>query len=112
MTVDYRLLTDYYQNTVSEYWYSRWLFERAVAAIYLVAFIAAAKQFVPLLGEHGLEPVGRWVQAVPFRASPSLLYFFPKDNVFRACAWLGIALSIAALSSLPPDDWPADLFPR
>jgi len=101
LTVDYRLLTDYYQNTVSEYWYSRWLFERAVAAIYLVAFIAAAKQFVPLLGEHGLEPVGRWVQAVPFRASPSLLYFFPKDHVFRACAWLGIALSIAALSSLP-----------
>ena len=51
-------------GSMSEYWYSRWLFERALAAIYLVAFIAAAKQFVPLLGEHGLEPVGRWVQAV------------------------------------------------
>ena len=86
---------------MSEYWYSRWLFERALAAIYLVAFIAAAKQFVPLLGEHGLEPVGRWVQAVPFRASPSLFYLFPKDNVFRACAWLGVALSVFALSSFP-----------
>jgi hypothetical protein len=32
---------------MSEYWYSRWLFERALAAIYLAAFIAAAKQFVP-----------------------------------------------------------------
>src|SRR3954470_19188443 len=86
---------------MSGYWYSRWLFERAVAAVYLVAFIAAARQFVPLLGEHGLEPVGRWVQAVPFRASPSLFYFFPKDNVFRAAAWLGIALSVFALTSLP-----------
>jgi len=98
---DSRLATDYYQDTVSEYWYSRWLFERALAALYLVAFIAAAKQFVPLLGEHGLEPVGRWVQQVPFRASPSLFYFFPKDSAFRAAAWIGIALAIAALSSFP-----------
>ena len=85
---------------MSEYWYSRWLFERALATIYLAAFIAAAKQFVPLLGEHGLEPVGRWVQALPFRASPSLFYLFPKDNAFYACAWLGVALSVFALSSL------------
>jgi lipase maturation factor len=86
---------------VSEYWYSRWLFERALAAIYLVAFIAAARQFVPLVGEHGLEPVGRWVEAVPFRSSPSLFYFFPTDSVFNAGAWLGIALSVFALTSLP-----------
>jgi Lipase maturation factor len=86
---------------VSEYWYSRWLFERALAAIYLVAFIAALRQFVPLLGEQGLQPVGPWVQAVPFRASPSLFYFLPKDNAFRAGAWLGIALAVFALSSIP-----------
>src|ERR1044071_6046701 len=86
---------------MAEYWYSRWLFERALAALYLVAFIAAAKQFVPLLGEHGLEPVGRWINAVPFRSSPSLFYFIPKDYAFRAAAWLGIGLSIIALSSLP-----------
>jgi len=86
---------------MTEYWYSRWLFERALAAIYLVAFLAAVRQFVPLLGEHGLEPVGRWVQAVPFRASPSLFYLFPRDQAFRACAWFGVALSICALSSFP-----------
>jgi hypothetical protein len=98
---DWRPATDYHENTVSEYWYARWLFERALAAIYLVAFIAAARQFVPLLGEHGLEPVGRWVAAVPFRSSPSVFYFFPKDSVFTAGAWLGIALSVFALTSLP-----------
>jgi hypothetical protein len=86
---------------MTEYWYSRWLFERALAGIYLFAFIAAAVQFVPLLGEHGLAPVGRWVQLVPFRSSPSLFYFFPKDAAFRAGAWLGVALSLLALSSLP-----------
>ncbi len=86
---------------MAEYWYSRWLFERALAAIYLVAFMAAAAQFVPLLGERGLEPVGRWVQQVPFRASPSLFYLFPHDAAFRVGAWLGIALAACALSTIP-----------
>ena len=86
---------------MTEYWYSRWVFERALAAIYLVAFTAAATQFVPLLGERGLEPVGRWIQQVPFRASPSLFYFAPRDSIFRACAWFGVGLSLFALSSLP-----------
>src|SRR6187455_206971 len=88
-------------GAMSEYWYSRWLFERALAAIYLVAFIVAAQQFVPLLGEHGLEPVGRWVTSVPFTASPSLFYLAPKDIVFRAAAWLGVVLSAVAFSSWP-----------
>jgi hypothetical protein len=86
---------------MSEYWYSRWLFERALAAVYLFAFIAAAVQFVPLLGERGLEPVGRWVQQVPFRASPSIFYLFPNDRALRVCAWLGVGLSALALSSFP-----------
>jgi lipase maturation factor len=86
---------------MADYWYSRWLFERALAAIYLVAFVAAAMQFVPLLGERGLEPIGPWVQQVPLRASPSLFYLFPRDAAFRVGAWLGVALSVLALSSLP-----------
>jgi len=86
---------------MAEYWYSRWLFERALAAIYLIAFIAAAVQFVPLLGERGLEPIGRWVEQVPFRNSPSLFYFFPRDVAFRTAAWIGIGLSAATLIAWP-----------
>src|SRR3954469_19222498 len=94
---------------MADYWYSRWLFERALAAIYLVAFTGAVIQFVPLLGEHGLEPIGPWVQQVPFRASPSLFYLFPRDAAFRVGAWVGVALSMLALSSLPQraGAWPA-----
>jgi len=51
---------------------SRVLFERTLALIYLIAFLVAANQFVPLLGEHGLLPVPRFVDAVPFSSSPSL----------------------------------------
>jgi hypothetical protein len=82
------------------YWSSRFLFERALALIYLLAFVSAANQFVPLLGEHGLLPVSRFVRAVPFRLSPSLFFFAPSDTAFRVAAWLGIILSCAALSGL------------
>ncbi len=56
---------------------------------------------MPLLGEHGLEPVGRWIAQVPFTASPSLFYLLPKDSVFQAAAWLGLVLSAVSLAALP-----------
>jgi hypothetical protein len=83
------------------YWYSRFLFERALAAMYLVGFLVAANQFVPLLGERGLQPVARFTQAIPFRASPSLFYLTASDTVFRACAWTGVALAVLMLTSWP-----------
>jgi hypothetical protein len=82
-------------------WYSRFLLERALALIYLVAFIAAANQFVPLLGDHGLVPVAHFTQAVPFSASPSLFFFASTDIAFRTAAWAGIALSCLVFSSYP-----------
>ena len=70
-------------NDGSAYWYSRFVFERGLALIYLVAFVAAANQFVPLLGERGLLPVVRFTQYVPFRASPSLFFLWQSDTAFR-----------------------------
>ncbi len=86
---------------VQSYWYSRFLFERALALMYLVAFLAAANQFVPLLGERGLEPVGPFVRAVPFRASPSLFYLAPTDAAFRVAAGVGIAVALLQLVGFP-----------
>jgi hypothetical protein len=83
------------------YWYTRFLFERALALIYLVAFLVAANQFVPLLGERGLEPVGPFVKAVPFRASPSLFFLAPHDIAFRIAAWTGVAISCLLLFGFP-----------
>ena len=83
------------------YWYARLLFERALAAVYLVAFISTANQFVPLLGERGLLPVPRFTASIPFRDAPSLFYLFPSDQTFRGAAWLGVALAVLVLSGLP-----------
>ena len=82
------------------YWYSRFVFERGLALIYLVAFIAVVNQFVPLLGEHGLLPATRFVREVPFRASPSLFFFRATDNAFRLAGWLGVLLSLLAVTGL------------
>lgn len=87
-------------NDPTSYWYSRFLFERGLALLYLIAFTIVVNQFVPLLGERGLLPVPRFVQEVPFRASPSLFYLRPTDGAFRAAGWLGILLSIIALTGI------------
>ena len=83
------------------YRYSRFVFERALGLIYLVAFLNAANQFVPLLGEQGLLPFTRYVQFVPFSSSPSLFYFFRHDAWLRLGAWLGVVLSVAVVTTLP-----------
>jgi hypothetical protein len=79
------------------YSHSRWLFERGLALIYLIAFLVAVNQFVPLAGQRGLLPAVRFVREVPFRLSPSLFHWFATDRAFRACAWAGVALSALAL---------------
>jgi hypothetical protein len=84
----------------SGYALSRLIFERSLAFIYLIAFLCAANQFVPLVGEHGLLPVSRFVRYVPFRATPSLFYFASTDRAFRIAAWLGIAVSAGLLAGL------------
>ena len=82
-------------------WCARWAFERGLAAIYLVAYLVAVNQFVPLVGQHGLLPAARFVEQVPMRLSPSIFFWFPSDAAFLACAWLGVTMSLLALSGVP-----------
>ncbi len=44
-------------------WLGRELFQRALAAVYLVAFVSAAGQYRGLLGERGLMPMSRYLAA-------------------------------------------------
>ena len=84
----------------SHYWLARLVFTRALAVVYLIAFLCALNQFRPLLGQHGLQPVPDYISRVPFRDSPSLFYWLPKDWAFAAFAWVGIALSCVAISGV------------
>lgn len=84
--------------TANGYWLSRIVFQRALAAVYLIAFIAAANQFRALLGEHGLLPIPRFTARVPFRESPSIFHFHYSDRFFAAVAWSGAAVSAAIVA--------------
>jgi Lipase maturation factor len=76
-----------------EYWLARQVLQRGVAAIYLIAFIGAARQFRPLIGAHGMSPVPELVARHSFRMAPSLFHFHYSDRTFALVCWLGAALS-------------------
>ena len=84
-----------------DYWLTRLVFQRALAAIYLIAFLVTLNQFRPLLGENGLLPAPEFIRAVPFRRSPSLFYLRYSDRLLLAVAWTGIALAAGALLGAP-----------
>jgi hypothetical protein len=81
-----------------EYWLARQVLQRGVAAIYLIAFIAAARQFRALMGEHGMLPIPRFVARQKFGTTPSIFHFHYSDRFFAAVCWFGAALSAAILA--------------
>ncbi|RLM46929.1 lipase maturation factor family protein [Haloarcula sp. Atlit-47R] len=83
------------------YWLVRMLFHRALAVIYLLAFVVAATQFRPLAGEDGLLPIQQYVDRYEFRDRPSLFYVYPNDRVIGITAWAGVGLSALALVGVP-----------
>ncbi|MEE3063821.1 MAG: lipase maturation factor family protein [Actinomycetota bacterium] len=80
-----------------DYWLGRFVLERGVAAIYLIAFIAAALQFRALIGEHGILPVPRFLARQSWWRSPSIFALHYSDRLFASVSWLGAALSAAVV---------------
>lgn len=81
-----------------EYWLGRLVFQRALAALYVIAFVSAALQFRALIGERGMTPVPEFVRRVPFRKAPSVFHWRFSDRFFAGWAWAGAALSAAVLA--------------
>ncbi len=78
----------------------RFLFQRSLAVIYLIAFVVALNQFPALLGEKGLLPVPEFIKYVPFQNSPSIFYLSYSDRLLAIVAWTGIILSFCAMLGL------------
>ena len=84
-----------------DYWLTRLVIERALGAIYFVAFLVALNQFRPLLGERGLLAAPAFLSHVRFMQTPSLFHLGYSDRRLLLVAWSGIALSLAAVIGLP-----------
>ncbi len=88
-----------------EYWLGRFVLERGVAAVYLIAFVAAARQFRPLIGEHGMLPVPLFLARQSLWQAPSIFHFRYSDRLFALVSWFGAALSgglVAGVGDLVP----------
>ncbi|MET9295605.1 lipase maturation factor family protein [Streptomyces sp. NPDC003077] len=81
--------------TESSYWLSRLVFQRALAVLYVVAFVSAARQFRALIGERGMLPVPRFLRRVPFRQAPGVFHLHYSDRFFALWAWTGALLAAA-----------------
>ncbi|NEE18646.1 lipase maturation factor family protein, partial [Streptomyces sp. SID7499] len=86
--------------TADGYWLSRLIFQRALAVVYLVAFLSAALQFRALIGERGMLPVPELLRRTPWRAAPGLFRLHYSDRFFAVVAWSGCAVSVALIAGL------------
>ncbi|MFC5907765.1 lipase maturation factor family protein [Streptacidiphilus monticola] len=79
-------------------WLARLLVQRGVAAVYLVGFLAAARQGRALLGTHGLTPIPEFTRFVRWQRAPSLFFLHWSDRFFQAVAWSGAVVSAALMA--------------
>jgi hypothetical protein len=86
--------------TAPEYWLGRLALEHGVAAIYLIAFVAAARQFRALIGEHGMLPVPQFLAQQSYRQAPSIFHFHYSDRLFAVVSWFGAGLSSAIVAGV------------
>ena len=84
-----------------DYRLTRFVLERGIGLIYLIAFLVALNQFPALLGEHGLMPAPRFLRRVTFREYPSLFHLRYSDRLLRVVAWAGVVLSAVIVAGLP-----------
>ncbi|MDQ2945771.1 MAG: lipase maturation factor family protein, partial [Acidobacteriota bacterium] len=85
----------------SSYIFIEWLFIRALAVIYLIAFVSFGTQVRGLVGSHGILPVHSYLQAVAqnFGASrywlvPTVFWVRDDDSVLVWICIAGAALAI------------------
>ncbi|WP_340104754.1 lipase maturation factor family protein [Rhodohalobacter sp. 8-1] len=81
----------------ADYWISRYIIQRGMGLIYLIAFITAFNQFRPLLGENGLMPVPEFLKNTTFKQFPGIFQWHYSDRLFGWVSGSGIFLSLLAL---------------
>src|SRR5213076_1370772 len=90
----------------NSYWLTRFVILRLLGFVYAVAFLVAAQQLVPLVGEHGLTPANHFFQRVEAHFGsrsaaalqlPSLFWFGISDQGLAIFAWVGFGLSLIVL---------------
>src|SRR5260370_38598432 len=91
----------------NSYWLTRFVILRLLGFVYAVAFLVAAQQLVPLIGEHGLTPANHFLASIQshlgsrsagmLRVS-TVFWFGTSDPPLSIFAWFGFGLSLLVLA--------------
>src|SRR5690349_19222447 len=90
----------------NSYWLTRFVILRLLGFVYAVAFLVAAQQLVPLIGEHGLTPASHFLASVQTQLGsptagmlrvPTIFWFGISDAALAIFSWIGFALSLVVL---------------
>jgi hypothetical protein len=76
------------------YWLTRFVILRLLGFVYVIAFLAAVTQLVPLIGSDGLTPVDLYLPRVVDSVG-SLFWFDCSDTMLRLIPWIGLILACA-----------------
>jgi predicted DCC family thiol-disulfide oxidoreductase YuxK len=79
---------------------TQWVFLRALAVIYAIAFGSLAVQIKGLIGEHGISPLGTYLPAVAQQTGaahwfilPTIFWFGSSDQILTFTCWAGVAVA-------------------
>src|ERR1700760_1089184 len=88
----------------------RWLFLRALGAIYFSAFFSLVFQIRGLIGPQGILPAGPYLQAVAqslghwerFWYAPTVLWLSSGSGMLSAVCWVGMIASVLLVFNVWP----------
>lgn len=104
----YRWLFDS-RSGAGNYLAARWLFLRALGAIYFSAFFSLLFQIKGLIGPHGILPAQQYLAAVQhylgasrYWNAPSLFWISAGPHMLMAVMWVGLLASVLVFFNVCP----------
>jgi hypothetical protein len=97
------------RNGLSDRFLSRWIFLRALGAIYFSAFFSLVFQIRGLIGPQGILPASEYLKSVAEQVGharywyvPSVLWFSSGSHMLTGLCWVGMAAAVLLVINLWP----------
>src|ERR1700730_2991045 len=97
------------RNGPSDRFLPRWMFLRALVAIYFSAFFWLIFQIRGLIGPEGILPAGEYLKSVAEQVGharywyvPSVLWFSSGSHMLTRLCWVGMAAAVLLVLNLWP----------
>lgn len=104
VTIDLVINIDEFYFLNMNFAYTNWIFLRALALVYFIAFISLSNQALGLWGSQGVLPIQSFLERVHealgswgYAYVPTVFWLSSTDAMLLAAVWLGVLCSLLAL---------------